>query len=73
MKVSRLRMLKDGNILTAGFSSMSSRCLRLYDPVTIVLSSNSVLMIIYIDTLIFIDFVVIFIINTKGISVQLKM
>ncbi|XP_063674007.1 coronin-6-like isoform X2 [Bolinopsis microptera] len=32
MKVSRLRMLKDGNILTAGFSSMSSRCLRLYDP-----------------------------------------
>jgi len=32
MKVSRVRMLKNGTILTAGFSSMSSRCLRLYDP-----------------------------------------
>lgn len=32
MKISRVQMLKDGMIFTAGFSSMSSRCVRLWDP-----------------------------------------
>lgn len=32
MKVSRVCTLKDGKIFSAGFSSMSSRCVRLYDP-----------------------------------------